>query len=102
MNLVELFIPLQNNDGVPFPLAHYASIEKELSERFGGVTSYPRTPATGLWEAANSASQRDELLIYEVMTPEIDRAWWAAFRAKLEKVLRQERIVIRTQEVEML
>jgi hypothetical protein len=102
MNLVELFIPLQDKEGVPFPRVRYASIEKELSERFGGVTSYPRTPATGLWETANSAPQRDELLVYEVMTGELDRTWWAAFRATLEKVFQQERILIRTLEVQTL
>jgi len=45
---------------------------------------------------------RDELLIYEIMTSELDRVWWRDYRAILEKRFRQEQVLIRAQQVEVL
>ena len=50
MHLVELFLPLATNEGSPFTRPVFASVEKELTELFGGATAYPRAPASGIWK----------------------------------------------------
>jgi hypothetical protein len=47
-----------------------------LKRKFDGVTVYDRTPARGkTWDGS------DDIVIFEVMTADLDRAWWAACRA---------------------
>jgi hypothetical protein len=41
-------------------------------------------------------------MIVEVMTPELDPAWWADFRQRLERQLRQEQLVIRALPMDVL
>lgn len=38
MYLVQLLLPLYDNDGHPFPAAAYAELRAELTERFGGLS----------------------------------------------------------------
>lgn len=45
MHLVQILLPLYDNDGRRFPTSHYESLRAELTERFGGLTSYSRAPA---------------------------------------------------------
>ena len=102
MYLIEIFLPLSDNYGVRFERSQYETVEKELSERFGGVTSYPRAPATGLWKASEATTQEDDLVVYEVMAKTLDVDWWSTYRTKLEQVLRQERILVRAQRSQLL
>ena len=102
MYLVELFLPLRDNDGRAFPQAEFEAVERELTERFGGVTAYPRAPAAGLWKASPRETVADDLLVCEVMVKELDPAWWKAYRERLEHVFQQERIIVRAREMELL
>ena len=102
MYLIEIFLPLSDNNGVRFGRSQYETVEKELSERFGGVTSYPRAPATGLWKGADAATQEDDLVIYEVMAENLDVDWWSTYRAKLDKVFRQEKLLVRAHTMQLL
>ena len=102
MYLIELFLPLANNEGNLFDQSEYADVQQTLADQFGGVTAYPRSPAKGLWKGPNDQKQRDELIVYEVMADELDERWWTAYRQSLEKRFRQERILIRSQEVRRL
>ncbi len=101
MFLVELLLPLADNDGRPFSDTVFANIRARLVERFGGLTAYGRVPAMGVW-ANKGAHQHDDIVAIEVMTEALDREWWRAFREKLERDLRQEEIVIRANQVERL
>ena len=39
---IEIYLPLEYNDGRPIPESKYISIQQELLNRFGGVTSVRR------------------------------------------------------------
>ena len=70
--------------------------------RFGGLTAYTRAPAEGLWKEDEDRTSRDEVVIFEVMAEELDRSWWQQYRRGLEARFRQEQVVVRAQEIELL
>ena len=80
----------------------YDAITRELAERFGGATAYTRAPAAGLWKNPAARTERDDIIVVEVMVDTVDRKWWGAFRRRLEKRLRQKEIVVRAHEVQRL
>ena len=98
MHLVQLLLPLYDNAGVPFPRAHYERVAAELTTAFGGLTAYTRAPAEGLWREGRAGTQRDEIVVYEVMAESLDRAWWRTYREALEGRFAQDRLIVRAQE----
>jgi hypothetical protein len=102
MYLIQLLLPLYDNDGAALPKSLFAEIRDELVQQFGGLTAYTRAPARGLWCEDNDQTVRDDLIIHEVMAPALDREWWKAYRASLEVRFRQEQVLIRAQQVETL
>ena len=103
MYLVQLFLPLRDNSGEPFSRERFATVSAEITERFGGMTAYARSPAIGLWkDAGEEPTKRDELVVYEVMIEELDVEWWRHYRLSLEERFRQDNIVVRSQEIRML
>ena len=100
--LIQLLLPLYNPEGEAFPAAPYAAIRQVLTEKFGGLTTYARAPASGLWKENEEKTVRDELVVYEVLAPELDRTWWASYKARLETTFRQQEILIRAWPVEVL
>lgn len=97
MHLVQIFLPLRDNAGRPIARAHFDTLARELGDRFGGMTAYARAPATGLWKRNRHAPrQRDQIVIYEVMTTRLEAAWWKSLRRRLEKTFRQQQILIRS------
>jgi hypothetical protein len=101
MHLVQILLPLADNDGRRFGNAAYARVRSELAERFGGITSFTRAPAEGMWREGGHTN-RDDIVVFEVMTRDLDRPWWERYRAELEDRFQQEAIVIRAIRVEML
>jgi hypothetical protein len=99
--LIQILLPLADNRGKPLPRKLYQNVTDELSGRFKGLTVYSRAPAEGIWKP-RQAAQREEIVIYEVMVKILRRRWWKAYRASLEKVFRQETIVIRAERIEIL
>jgi len=95
--LVQILLPVRDNEGTPFPDGVLQRLQTELTDRFGGVTAYYRAPAKGIWRH-NGQHQTDDIVVIEVMTDVLDRAWWQAFRAQLEILLRQQVVVMRAQE----
>lgn len=87
MHLVELFLPLADNEGIPFKPDKFTQLRDELTRRFGGVTSFSRAPAKGTYEDGGRTFH-DDIAILEVMTGELDRAWWADLRKRLEDAIR--------------
>ena len=103
MHLIQILLPLQDNDGAHFPREAFGDVRDTLIEHFGGLTAYTRTPADGVWKASDAEPPaRDEIVIYEVMTAALDHEWWKRFRQKLEVVFRQESLVIRANEIVVL
>jgi hypothetical protein len=102
MHLVQILLPLYDNEGRRFGADAFDRVRNELAERFGGVTTFRRSPAEGLWRDEGGAVARDELAIFEVMSEALDRAWWAGYRAELERRFRQEKMVVRATEFEEL
>src|ERR1700716_393427 len=47
MQLVEIFLPLNDNSGRPFGTEKYAAVREHLTESFGGLTAFSRSPAQG-------------------------------------------------------
>jgi hypothetical protein len=101
MHIVQLLLPLYDNEKRPFAQEYLNRVRAELTERFGGVTAFRRSPAEGVWKDGAGVS-RDEIIIFEVMVGRLDRAWWAEYRADLEKRFRQEELIIRATETEQL
>lgn len=101
MHLVQILLPLADNQGRRFTGEDYGRVRHELAERFGGITSFTRAPAEGVWKEGGHTA-RDDIVVFEVMTRDLDRAWWERYRADLERRFAQEAIVIRAIRVEML
>jgi hypothetical protein len=102
MYLIQIFLPLSDEHDSRFPREHYESMERELVASFSGFTAYPRAPASGLWKGPSTEIQRDELVVYEVMSDQIDLQWWRNLRGRLEELFRQDRILIRSQQVDVM
>jgi hypothetical protein len=103
MQLIQILLPVYDNQGRHFPASSYGAVRAELTERFGGLTAYSRAPAEGLWREENSGrATHDDIVVYEVMTEDLDREWWSAFRKTLAEQFRQEDLVVRAHPVERL
>ncbi|WP_027599576.1 hypothetical protein [Pseudomonas sp. MOIL14HWK12:I2] len=102
MYLIQLLLPLNDNDGQRLPGALFQEVREELVPRFGGLTAFSRAPVEGLCQDEAERVEDDELLVYEVMTEALDRAWWADYRRRLETAFRQREILIRAQPTERL
>jgi len=95
MYLIQILLPLRDNDGNDFTHDEFARVRTELAERYGGVTFFARSPAVGLWKDEESDVARDEMVMAEVMAEHQDREWWRLYRQELETRFRQEKIVAR-------
>ncbi|MBU5636832.1 hypothetical protein KOM00_08805 [Geomonas sp. Red69] len=102
MHLIQILLPLYDNEGNQFTQDEFLKVRDELSERFGGITTYMRSPARGLWKETKETTVQDDIIIYEVMTRELDRAWWRKYRQQLTADFRQALLIVRASEVELL
>lgn len=102
MFLVQMLLPLFDNHGVAIPDEEFERVSAELSERFGGVTAFTRSPAEGVWKDHRSEPKRDDIVVVEVMAPDLDRDYWSRCRHDLEKRFRQDVVIIRAHGIEQL
>jgi hypothetical protein len=102
MHLVQILLPLRDNEGNAFPRAWLDEVRHTLTDHFGGVTAHLRAPAAGAWKDDDGSVDSDDVVIVEVMADALDRGWWADYRRELERRFRQEEIVIRATEMERL
>ena len=102
MYLIQLLLPLHDNERNEFTPEEYTSVRSELTERFGGLTVYTRAPALGLWKPNGSEASRDDIVIFEVMADQLDVDWWSDYKHDLAQRFRQEMLVIRVQEMRLL
>jgi hypothetical protein len=96
--LVEIFLPVTH---MPASRTALDLVRDELTERFGGVTLHVHSPAEGLWQN-DGGLERDQIVVAEVMTGDINRCWWSCYRKDLEIRFRQEEIVVRASKIERL
>jgi hypothetical protein len=101
VHLVEILLPLNDNDGHPFAPEKFESVRETLTRAFGGLTSFTRAPAEGL-NKNKGKTERDDIIVLEIMTEHLDRKWWEAYRKTLEKEFSQDEIVIRASTIERL
>ena len=101
MELIQILLPLRDDRGQSFPPELFDNLAQELTEKFGGVTSFTRTPAEGRWRDGR-ATTHDDIVVIEVMADNVEREWWTLLRARLEHDFQQDEVVIRRQETERL
>jgi hypothetical protein len=64
---IEIYLPLDYNDGRPIPESKYIALQQELLNRFGGVTSVQRQfPLHGVWQTGTDIYQ-DRVVVFSVM-----------------------------------
>lgn len=101
MVLIQLLLPTSSphsGDGrTPFTKTH-----EELAARFTGLTAYTRSPAVGLWTSPEGHSEKDDVVMVEVVADRFDREWWGAFVETLRERFDQEAIHVRALPIEML
>jgi hypothetical protein len=99
--LIEIFLPLADNDGRRFSKDMFAQCQDEMVGKFGGVTLYARSPAEGII-SDDGKKIRDELVIMEINAHELDRMWWTQYRRTLEQRFAQDEILIRATSISKL
>ena len=102
MHLVQILLPVYDNEQNPQPHDEFRRVRRELTERFGGLTVYTRAPAEGMWKLNDNHTTRDDIVIFEVMASQLDTEWWRTYRHDLEARFRQDVIVIRAQQTRLL
>ena len=102
MHLIQIFLPVRDNNDTAFPKENYTRIREALTKKFGGLTAYTRAPAEGLWKDEQNDAHRDEIVIFEVMANELDGPWWQAYKQQLKQTFSQEEMIIRVQKTLLL
>lgn len=98
----EIFVPLKYNDGTPVEARKFQDLQQDLLAQFPGLTFSPQ-PKQGFWTMAGVA-YRDEIVIYHVITPKVRaaRRFLKLLKKRLERELRQEKILILERDVREL
>ena len=94
MYLIQLLLPLHDNEKQKFPVEYFHNVRRTLAEKFGGVTAFLRSPAVGLWKDDDDDVSHDEVVMFEVISAELDRDWWAKYRKELQERFRQEELLV--------
>ena len=56
--LVQILLPKETGGGQPISQQWFEALLKELTEKFGGATSFLRAPGQGLWESGGDDRER--------------------------------------------
>jgi hypothetical protein len=102
-HLIQILLPTRSNEGAPIAAEQFARVRVELTEQFGGVTAYTRSPGTGLWKRDEDDSiERDQVIMVEVVVEVFDREWWTTYREQLERRFGQEEVHARVLPMEQI
>jgi hypothetical protein len=101
MHLVEILLPLNDNEGRPFHSDKFSAVRERLTDRFGGLTAFTRSPAQGTTREGDK-TVRDEIIVFEVLTETLEKSWWISYRRQLETDFQQDRIILRASAVTLL
>jgi hypothetical protein len=94
MYLIQLLLPLHDNEKQAFPADYFDLVRRTLTERFGGVTAFLRSPAVGLWKEGEDELTHDEVVMFEVISSELDIDWWAGYRIELQNKFSQDELLV--------
>ncbi len=100
--LFQILLPLYGSTGKPVPVRHFSELRAELTEHFGGLTTYSRTPAKGRWKDPDDDLKVDEIIVYEVMAEKRDLKYWKILKTTLEKQFDQKEILIRSFDIDTI
>ena len=100
MYLIQMLLPTAANGAPTATLLNQT--QRELIDRFGGVTAYIQTPAKGQWADESGATEVDRVFLVEVVVREFDTQWWRQYADALEQRFDQEIIHIRALRVDLL
>jgi hypothetical protein len=53
-----------------------------------------RSPAVGLWKEGEDELTRDEVVMFEVVTSELDSDWWSRYRIELQNKFSQDELLV--------
>jgi hypothetical protein len=96
--LVQILLPKTTGNDQQVSQQWFEKFLKELTDEFGGATSFVRSPGQGLWRGS-AGTERDTIAVVEVMAEKLTRDYWRLLRERLERDLSQDEIVIRAQEI---
>ena len=91
---MQILIPLVTGDGKQLEKEWFEGLLKELTDRFGGATSFIQSPGQGHWDSGKDI-EKDSVALIEVMTEDLDEGYWDELKTRLEKELSQSEIMIR-------
>jgi hypothetical protein len=100
--LIQILLPVTHQDGSSVDADAFARVRLELTEAFGGVNAYSRSPATGLCKRTDVEIERDQVIMVEVVVEVFDRGWWTAYREQLERRFGQEEVHARVLPMEQI
>ena len=102
MKEYDIFLPLCYNDGKPVEADKFQELQKQLLDRFDGLTFFPQVNQ-GFWKLGN-VTYRDEIVIYRVLASDSRRArrFLRNLKEKLKTELAQEEILIIERDVDAL
>ena len=93
--LVQILLPVYGKNGGRLPRTRFEITRKELIAKFGGLTSYARAPAKGFWRKSRT-TERDDIVVFEVMTARVAVDWWRRYRKRLERRFEQDEVIVRS------
>lgn len=102
MQLVQILLPLTDNDGRAFAPGMFETLKDELARQYGGVTAFVQAPAQGRWAPDGAIAAEEDIVIFEVMVEDLRADEWRARRRELEMRFDQERVVIRYMEIGLI
>ena len=100
----EIYLPLFYNNGTPIEPEKFDQIERELVERFGGVTSVQRQfPLRGVWRG-EYRTHLDLIVVLTVLdlTGADVGDFFIPYKEELKRRFRQEEVLITMQELTVL
>ncbi|MGX0962362.1 hypothetical protein AB7M63_002811 [Bradyrhizobium japonicum] len=92
--VVQILVPTETGNGEPVSKEWFDNFLQELTDKFGGATSFVRAPGQGLWRS-DVTTERDTIAVVEVMATKLAPEFWRFLRERLQRELSQEEIVIR-------
>ena len=64
---IDIYLPLDYNDGRPIPESKYTSLQRRLLARYGGVTSVQRQfPLQGMWQSGEKV-YHDRVVVFSAI-----------------------------------
>jgi hypothetical protein len=97
---IDIYLPLDYNDGRNIPESKYVALQQELLNRFGGVTSVQRRfPLQGMWRSGIEVFQ-DRVVVFTVMDFRGENQFQSIqYLERLKKKFDQLEILITMQEM---